>query len=282
MNVTEIHLYSTLDGLLTPVEHVRFAIKSPQYTDSYVVKGLDGLDADSLVSSSYNSTGIIKYGYSSQKQQSRLVKILLGLTPQYSEGETVESLRDALLRLIAYTRNGQLEIRFMDGSTHVASLYGSISKFESSIYTNDPQVQLSFDCDDAILRAQSYVNIPSPTVPSPSWTDDLSTAPHGYVMSLAFTGTVTSPLIINGVYGTDVANFQINESFALGDVLHISSEYGNLYVTKFNGVTNIGLADKIEPGSVWPEIFPGTTHINVNTSNFTWSELKHRPAYWGI
>ena len=74
-----------------------------------------------------------------------------------------------------------------------------------------------------------------------------------------------------------------NGGFLVNDVLHFSSDYGakDLYVTRGSVVTH--LIDKIEPGSIWPVLFPGATEIYfVNFGKFTWNYLEYHSAFWGV
>ena len=116
-------------------------------------------------------------------------------------------------------------------------------------------------------------------------TDDLSEAPHGFSFKIEFTA-VTASFVIQDDPTTPDWQFELTPatSFQIGDELHFSSEYGakRLFWDKAVG-TDIELMDKVESGSVWPQVFPGLNNLYfMQIANFDWLELTYYPAYWGL
>lgn len=290
MNVTSIELWSNLDYTTgaTNKKHATLSLSNVSYTDSYLIKSVSGLDNAEIVPKYYGTgTGIVlAYQYYSMVPPPRVVSFLIKLNPQ--PGETVGELRDELNKMISYTRRGTIEIKFKNGTDHVASLFGLVTKFESSIFTSDSEVQITITCSYPFLKGPTFYELVGTTAvldPSnPTINDLLSTAPHGFRMQLQFTG-LFAPLTsftIQGIYGQTVAPFVIRHTFYNGDNLYINTEEENksVYVVS-SGVTKY-LADKLDANSIWPVMFPGNNRITLSTTYFTWVSLKYKTLYWGI
>jgi len=313
MNVTSIELWSNLDysSGATPKQHATLSLSQVSYTDSYLIKSVSGLD-NADISPHYYGTGngiLLGYQYYSMVPPPRVVTFLIKLNPQ--SGETVGSLRDELTKMISYTRRGTIEIKFKNGTTHVASLFGLVTKFESNIFTSDADVQITFTCDYPFLKSPTFTELISGT-PSATSTfainDTLSTAPHGVRMELEFTANVnaSTPFTIQGISGQTVAPFVIRYDFKsftssgkkTVDTLYINTEEENrsIYVVRTVTVVSTGaldttvspnpattyLADKLDANSIWPIIFPGSNSLGFSNLNFKWNSVKYKPLYWGI
>lgn len=175
MRVTAIHLYSALDDGVTSYKHAELNLVKPKETDNYIVSDVRGLDADEVLSTysvSSGATGAVDFNTNSLGE--RVVGLTIKYQPQYRNDETIDVLRDRLLRMIGFTRQGQIELRFMNGATHVASLFGLIRKFESDPSTDDPEVEIEFGCKDKILRAPTHTVLSGLAVPDPVFTDHIS------------------------------------------------------------------------------------------------------------
>lgn len=282
MNVTDLHLYSTLDVSGTPYKHLEFSFTSPNISSSYIITNATGLDLDTIYATmynAYNSTTVRNFRLFSP---TRVVSLLISFNPQYSANETVADLRDNIYKLIAYTRNSLLEMRFMNGETELASLYGRLTKVESPLFTSHSQIQLTFECDFPLLTSRNYISVSSPAKPTPSWTDALSTAPHGYKLAIDITGTVPAQFTIQGIAGSTEANFVIDYQLVSGDTLYLSSEENDRYLYRVRSGVTLHLLDKVAFSSVWPLMYPGSNSITLPSSNFDWVELKYKATYWGV
>jgi hypothetical protein len=214
----------------------------------------------------------------------RVVSFLIKLNPQ--TGETVGGLRDELNKMISYTRRGTIEIKFKEGTDHVASLFGLVTKFESSIFTSDSEVQITITCDYPFLKGPSFIELAgtyaTTLIPTtPSIIDNYSTAPHGFRLQIQFTNTVTN-FTIQGIFGQTVAPFTINYTFNNNDNLYINTEEENKSVYVVRSGTTTYLADKLASNSIWPVVFPGLNTLGISTPYFNWVSLKFKTLYWGI
>lgn len=288
MNLTAIHLYSTLDDGVTSVNHAQLNLKNVSMSDSYIIKGMSGLDSDEILHNYYaNNTGSTS-NYYNVISKNRVVVMAIRLNPQYGQGQTTESLRINLQKMISFTRNSLIELRFMSDATHVASLKGHITKFESALFTTDPEVQITFDCEESLLLAPAYtsVTIGTARANTKTWTDNLSTAPHGFKFQMSLPSHMIG-MTIQGVSGSNYANFSFGfiNSPATG-VLYFSSEKNNRYLYIIKSGTTEDLVAQIDPFSVWPMMYPGQTSITVDTDlsteTFLWQSISYKLAYWGV
>lgn len=287
MNLTAIHLYSNLDDGVTSVKHAELNLGSVSTSDSYIIKGVSGLDSDEISHNYYASNNTTDSKFYNVTSKKRVVVMALRLNPQYGLGETPESLRVNLQKMISFTRNSLIELRFMNGAIHVASLQGQITKFESALFTADPEVQITFDCEEPLFIAPTPVTIVNPgRVNTVTWSDNLSTAAHGFKMMISLPSNILW-MTIQGVSGYNNANFEfsfINNTS--GGVLYFSSEKNNRYLYITRSGTTEDLIARIEPFSVWPMMFPGQTSITIDTDlateTFVFNSITYSPAYWGL
>lgn len=286
MNVTSIELWSTSDSGASPTMYAALSLSQVSYTDSYFIKSVSGLDNAEINPRYYGSGSSLLYGYQyyAMVPPPRVVSFLIKLNPQ--SGETVGGLRDNLQKMISISRRGSIEIRFKNGSTHVASLFGLVSKFESSIFTSEAEVQITFTCSYPFLKAPTFTDlINTPTTATSSYTinDTLSTAPHGVRMEIEFTSSSgASTFTIQGIQGTTIAPFVIRYVFVNNDKLYINSEEENKSIYVVRSGTTTYLADKLDANSIWPIIFPGTNVLGFSNINFRWLDLRYKALYWGV
>lgn len=281
MNVDSIHLYSPLDTSAGAYKHLELALSDVDLTRSYIIQSSTGLDVDEIFNQMYGTGTVTNDKYHNMVLPPRFVTMRIKLNPQWSMGENPSALRDTLYKMISFSRRGDLELRFYNGAIHVASLFGFITKFEAPVFSDVPEVQLTFKCPYPLLRAPQYTAL-LPIGTNPEIIDDLSTAPHGFKMRVTFNGVSSSPFTIQGIFGYLVAPFVINQAFQSGDVLHFSSEDDNKYLYYVRGGVTTHLADKIGNGSIWPLLFPGTNRLGFSSTAFAWNLFQHKPTYWGI
>lgn len=286
MNVTSIELWSTSDWGSTPEMYAALSLSQVSYTESYLIKSVSGLDNAEITPRYYGSGNSLIYGYQyyGMVPPPRVVSFLIKLNPQ--AGVKVGQLRDNLQRMISASRRGTIEIKFKDSNTVVAVLSGLVTKFESSIFTSEAEVQITFTCSYPFLKAPTFTDLINTSTPATAEyviNDTLSTAPHGIRMELQFTSSYSgTAFTIQGIYDTTVAPFIINYTFQNGDKLYINSEEENKSVYVIRGTTTTYLADKLSANSIWPVIFPGANNLGFPNFAFNWLDLKYKALYWGV
>lgn len=267
------------------------SFRDPNRDNPYNVRAIAGLDADEIVARYYGGSGTAPKFYALALEK-RTPIFRIQLSPRFGVDETYSSLRDDLYRMISSSRTGKLFIHFKNGDDVVAAISGFVSKFETTLFNKEQEVQITVDADDPMLRALDTTVIPVAGLDPANTTihDPLSTAPHGLKFALEFVKVKASVKLRDPLDPS--WSFEVTPvgGFLVGDVLHFSSEQNDKYLYIQRGVDKIHVADKITPGSVWPILFPGDTVLTVDgvnvdanqVRNINWSAISHRPAYWGV
>ena len=325
MNITEIQLCSpgpnytsvmfTTDTFENDyITHAVLPVRNVNPNAPYVLRNASGLDAQEIVRTYNDGPQFFR-----QKPKERIVSLQIRLNPDYSGGLTIGDLRDSIYKAIAMNTKGSqqsvygdvlpnkmLELRFMNGTTHLASLFGTIQKLEGNLFSDQPDLVLELFCDDPFLRStirqhgndnidDSYtgthvVNGNTYNVDSRFTLEDpLSTAPHGFAFHAICTGTVDADpeghklVIVWDERDVDHYVFVATFDFAVGDKLHFNSNESdrNLFVQR-DTTTFFGLMTSIYTwGSVWPMLMPGSNAFQIS-KGFRFSAVSHAPAYWGV
>lgn len=276
MIINAIHLYSS------NVKYAEFSLDNTDHTQPYLIQSAFGLDVDDLRPNFYALSGDTRSKYYNMSSEPREITIRIKLNPQYGSGQTPSSLRDTLYKAISSSRTSTVELRFMNGVTTVATIFGFVKRFEAPLFSSNPEVQITLKSDYFFLRAptRTVVSLGGLSKTAPVLTDSLSTAPHGFRMQLTFTGFVGS-LAIQEAGSTEWA-FLIGQSFTTGDVLYFSSEENNRYLYRIRSSVTLHLLDTLNSDAVWPLMFPGTTNLSISTSSFNWNDVSYYPTYWGV
>lgn len=269
-------------------EEIVFSATKQDPNARYLLRAMVGVDAENLVPK------FMGFGLQDGKPlyeyviPDREIVMRVSLAPRFAINEDVSTLRDRIYRAISATRTGQVTLQFEDGGSLVSSILGKITKMEVGYFSRDPELQLTFLCDDTIFRGVTPVQFgPSDlpdTIPVP-FADNESTAPHGFTFTIQFTGT-TSTFVIQDALSLPNWEFEITpaSSFLVNDQLTISTEFGakRAYLNRAIG-TDMDVMDRVIAGSIWPQIFPGPTTLYFpQKANFDWVSLEYRSAFWGL
>ena len=282
MKVTNVGLYSP-----TLEEAINFSLINPFRTDQYFVKNIIGLDSDDLIPKFYGFALNSKARFYDFGMKPREIVIRLVLRPRFHLDESYSDVRDELYRAISATRTGAVVLHFNAGATTVSRIQGFITKFEVPYFNKEPEVQLTITCDDPMFRSINSIYYEPEDLKTTNPIligDSLSTAPHGFVMEVTLKANIPS-FTIQDKQTDPEWRFRIIPSggFLIGDVLHISSEHSDKSLHIVRSGSTIPLVDKIEPGSMWPIIFPGTNDFHfVDIASFDWVSLEYYAAYWGV
>jgi hypothetical protein len=281
MNFTDVYL---LNGSGAEVMHMS-RVNSAGYP--YILKAFTGLDVDGISARFYgkSTTGQNFYSMGLGKRE---IVLRVVINPDYSAGQTVDSLRSAVYKAIHSNRTALMTLRFDNNEYSQAVISGFVTKVEVGHFNSVPELQITLDCSrDPLLRseAENVVSI-FPNAPTIDVVDNESTAPHGFKMTLECSTNVSfirfsdttpdswtfevTPGTINGLVG-----------FRVGDMLYFSSEDKNRYFYIVRNGDAYHLAHKIKALSIWPYMFPGETSFQM-TSGFGLIELSYKNAYWGV
>lgn len=282
MRVTSVDIYASNSS-----NFISLSYRDPASKNPFQVKSILGLDADEITPKFYRvgSGGMGKYYDLTLSKRDVVVQI--ALNPTFALGKSYSGLRDELYKLISSSRTGVVQLQFKDGATTVAAVSGFITKFESPQFAQSPEVQLTIECGDPMLRAlaETVVPIAGLNPQSTVVTDALSTAPHGFRFGVKFTAATVSFSIKDAVaaswtFAVDLTGSPLVQ-FAADDELRLSSEYNNRYLHLIRGGVTTHLVDRIVPNSVWPVLFPGANPL-VCSNLVQWDHIKHFLTYWGV
>lgn len=301
MKITSVELHAENSS-----DSVVLSFRDPSRSNSYNIKAIMGLDADEIVPRFYKGSGSSGRFYNLSLQKRDIV-VRTELNPDFESNKSFSDLRDDLYKMIASSRTGVIDVKFLEKETVRAVLSGFVSKFETASFNKTPEVQITIKCSEPMLRA------PNPTVLDPSqinpvqvvvpvgpvgegqvgftplteWAfsfyDTLSTAPHGFAMELRFLEPMTT-LIIDDPLNT-YWEFQATpiNGFFKDDILVFSSELNKKHLYIRRGITIIHLADVIKPESVWPIMFPGQNIFRIREhEKIDFTAFSYHPTYWGV
>lgn len=284
MNYDEVDLMCACNN-----EVIHMGLREPGMRKSYILRALLGLDPDEIITKYQQSNSIGTRFYKMSLGKRELI-LRISLNPTYVLGETVESLRSNVYRAISTNRTGAVSLRFKSNHFVIGEIKGFIRKIEAAIFSDKPEIQITIDCSrDPLIRAyeETVVDISSFAAPRDAEIDDpLSTAPHGLKVS-AFCQTPAATFTIADtdphIWSFDVTPGTINgvSGFIVGDIINLSSEDHNRYITLTRNEQVIHLAHKVHSGSVWPYMFPGLTTFRVRLG-FVYTDIRFKSAYWGV
>lgn len=285
MRITDVALYSgSKEGA---EELLTFSLSKSEPTALFMVRDMTGLDNEELIPRFYGFSLNTKAKYYDFGMKARTIVLRLVLNPRFGIDESYSDLRDNLYRAISAVRTGVVVLHFNSIGTTVARIYGFITKFEVPYMTPLPEVQLTIRCDDPMFRAidpETFLQPDLPTANPVILTDPISTAPHGFQFQCTFKSTATSFTIQDAIINPEWV-FKVIPSggFQSGDVLYFSSDYANKYLYMVRGTVTTYLVDKIQPESIWPLMFPGSTEFYfLDIAAFNWNKLEFSAAYWGV
>lgn len=265
-------------------EVIDLSFRDPRSLNPFQIKSISPLDADELTPQFYGRSGDSTKKYYNIALKKREPVALIGLNPRFGapDNNSYSELRDRLYRLVSSSRTGVVEMRFKADGVAVASISGTVSKVEASQFTDKPEVQITFNCPDPMIKSLERVElVTEPFVQTAiEIADEVSTAAHGFKFTAEFTAA-EGPLILSD----DTVDWQFviqrPGGFLEGDVLHFSSEFLKKELYMMRGSTKIYLADAVIAGSIWPLIFPGANQLNSNVP-LNWTSIQHYVTYWGV
>lgn len=280
MRVTSVDLYSNAK------RRVKFDVLGPDVGNPFILKGIAGTDAEEIIPMFYGQGGATQQKFYEMKLPPRELVMRIGLNPNYNLNQRAGDLRDGLLRMISANRGGQIQIRFIDNAVPVCAISGFITKFVGPITNKEPEAQITVRCDDPLFKSLDITNAILNTIDDSPFSiiDPVSTAPHGFKMKVTYTADRYAFEMATSDDTPDW-QFQINYAFLTGDELYISSEAGDKYVYRVRAAATLHLADLIDPGSIWPLIFPEEENdfsISGHSSEMTIDEWYWSETFWGI
>lgn len=280
MNINKIRLLG--------VTNVDFPIIGADPSGPYVLKSADGLgppERDVFLARTVQEGGVRQ----GSRTRDRQVVLLVGLQPEWDIGQTSEELRSELYGLLTPPYNLPVGLQLMLGDTVMGVAQGDISRFETAIFTKDPQVQITVDCDYPYFLAPAIeYQYPTKTVVGGKTAFDVAnegTAPAGFWLKLVLQETVGGSLILsdNHAFGQKM---EIGGTWAAGDILEIDTRAGQRGIWKIESgtTTRKSALNDLTPSSPWMQLHKGPNRLLLNRLAFDWegNGFGHTPAFWGV
>lgn len=256
-------------------------------SDKFLLKASAGLDADQIVRQFYGFGKQTKPPYFLSKMPNRVVTLRIQLNPNFRVRESYSDIRDDLYRAISLNRTGVLELLFRSGGAAMARLTGYITRFEVPLSSEIPEVQITIQCTDSMLRGLNPVILTQADYGGGNPVtlgDNISTSPHG--MSMIVTCINDDGFFrVQDKLSFPEWVFQIipDGGFLTDDIIHLEGEFNNVNVYMERGEEIIPLMDKIESGSLFPVVFPKRNIYYIyDSNNFEVTEISYTPTYWGV
>lgn len=275
---------------LAGLYNVDLPIVGAKPSDIFVFKGADGLgpvEGDVSIATTLSQGGV----YQNRRPQLLEPVIRVGLNPDYSVGQTSSGLRTQLYGLLTPAYGDVIKLQLMNDTTVVAELDGVVKRIEPSIFSKEPEAQITISGLSSYLKDPVPLYIPSlQQVLDGSYTrftiQNNGNAPSGFSISFVFTAPFTSSFQLHSNADDAFAPIMsITDTWATGDMLSINTVAGNRGIYKTpSGGAQVSILNSLESGSPWLQLHGGANVMKVNCTAFDWGTVAvgYTPQYWGI
>lgn len=256
----------------------------------FVLKSSDGL-GPTEINVRMVKTVIEKGLYQGKSAALRQIVALVGLQPNWDVGQTAEELRTILYGLLTPRYGQMVRAEIVHDGVVQAYAQGQISKMEPALFTKDPAVQITLDCDYPYLLGPSTIaQAPVQRTVGDIRAFDIDndgTAPSGFKLGLILRANVGNSLVLSDEdpRGQKIQLDGIN--WVAGDRLVIDTRAGSRGVWRgANGGALVSALANLNGGvSEWIQLYGGDNTLLLNTTAFDWDpayNFSHQPAYWGV
>lgn len=256
----------------------------------FVLKSAEGL-GPTEINVRMAQTVLEKGLYQGKSAALRQIVVLVGLQPNWDVGQTAEELRTILYGLLTPRYGQMVRAEIVHDGVVQAYAQGQISKMEASLFSKDPAVQITLDCDYAYLLGPDTV-LQQPVQRTVGGIrafdiDNDGTAPSGFKLGLILRANVGNSLVLSDEdpRGQKIQLDGIN--WIAGDRLVIDTRAGSRGVWRgANGGALVSALANLNGGvSEWIQLYGGDNTLLLNTTAFDWDpayNFSHQPAYWGV
>lgn len=258
-------------------------------TDPLQIRNIDGLEP---VKADVNTS---RYGsvdgefYISSSVGKRNIVITIGLNPNWAD-QTYEALRKILY--LYFMPKTQVTLKFT--STHMppVQISGYVESCEPSIFSKDPEMQVSIICNQPYFEAISASALSGTTT---ALTDNTTTdvdypgdIPVGFIMDISADsgGTTFTNSEVRIINTTPTLQFYaVVATVDSTKFLRVSTVQGDKYVKQYPlpSGTPTNILGKATPGNIWWPLQKGINKIKVQvaTPGQSWS-IHYFARYGGL
>jgi hypothetical protein len=278
--VTEVRFVG-LDDLVLPFYSYLF---DDADDEKYNVKSITGLEPpDREIAIAATTSGGQFQGATTIDRE---VVALIGLNPDEERGETPQILRQRLYSsLITPGHDPRIDLQLLSHGEKFAHEFAYVTKFEASIFDQNPAIQLTLSTLNYTFRAYDLKKYPGNRLSEKHPNIyNTGTAEVGFQFAVKFTDDK------NGWFIRQADNKNIGMKFDMtfhtGDILSVSTVGGHEFIhyqphrKKVRNKLGILTRD-----SEWLQLRPGSNPLEVpeKISKWDWhGPVSFRPHYWGI
>jgi hypothetical protein len=227
----------------------------------YVVKDIEGLNPVKATLTSSTLAQVDGAQFQNARRDPRNITISVGIEPDYVTN-TVQSLRDALYSY--FTTKAIVDLGFyLDDVLYVVTS-GQVESCENSMFSADPQVDISVLCYDPDFYVPEMSTLSSETVPNTNanMVDYEGTTDTGVIFTLNVDRDLSSFTLYNIAPDGENQQFTVsNATFMDGDVVTVNTVPG------FRGLT-LTRAGVISSVLYWADPFPGWITLKKGINQF--------------
>jgi hypothetical protein len=273
---------------LVGASNVDFPVVDANPAGPFILKSVDGLGPPEVAVSIANT---VQEGgvYQGRRPQNRQIVMRVGLQPNWDVGQTAEQLRTILYGLLTPKYGQLVKAELRQSGIVIGQAEGHISRFEVAVFTKDPEIQITLDCNHPYLLAPAIkYQLPTRTVVANQTLLDIlneGTAPSGFWMGITF--QVAPPTTLTISDGSPLGErMDISGIWAAGDTLVLDTRPGKRGVWKIlsGSTVQTSILSTLSGASSWLQLYGGTNQLKINTTTFNWYNqgFGHTPAYWGV
>lgn len=268
--------------------NVDFYVENADPSGPFVLKGAEGLgppEVDVSFGEKAEEGGVRQ----KRRAQNRQIVARVGLAPDWSVGQTPSDLRTLLYGLLTPKFDQMIKAQVMLNNTVLFQAQGDVSNLETAIFSKDPEVQITLDCDYPYFLATSSVSFTPTKVADGSGiifdVDNAGTAKSGFWTAFTLQSTPTGDLTLSEA-GVGGRTMSFAGPWAAGDTFILDTRPGSQGVWKKaagSSVTKSAL-NQLRGESPWLTLHGGLNTLRVNLTAFDWYQkaFEYMPAYWGV
>lgn len=267
---------------------VLFDHKQPRSTPytARTIEGLGPTDVDVTLAQTSQGTGI----YIGRREQLREITCNVYLNPNYTIGQTPETLREDVYLLRPGNEDLSLDFRLMLNGVEVAMTPVYVKRVEVSPFSKDTMLQIVLASTSGTFKRRAPVSLSYPAIDKvhPIFVNEGSTE-TGFKLQVEFTGPVTA----FGLRQTNPASEMIMNKifvdpylFTTGDMVEINTNIGQRGVWLTRGGVKTSKIASLSPQSSWLSLYPGPNELTtlpiLGGTPFNWKLIEHTPKYKGV
>lgn len=239
-------------------------------SDGFIVQEITGLDPvkATLVSSEFAQQDGAQY--QSARRETRNITMTIGLDP--TGDDTVFDLRNLLYGF--FMPKSEISLRFYLLEGLVVDISARVETCEADLFTQEPTVTISVICFDPDFYDDTPVVLTTLNTfdASPTNVDYVGTVESGVVFSIAIADNKSELTIYQTTPSGVLQTMDISASMIAGDVLKVSTVFGDKYVTLTRAGVTTSVLYGVSPQSTWMKLEPGTNAVRV------YAEGDHSPV----